>query len=134
MKIKRKYFSYKKEVKLYNNPKERERYDNQANLFAIISTLQELEKAYIKDCVAPSDYTSACTNLLMQFKTAFKLVESEFKTIDDFVRKYKLDCPVAIARIKEDRPITVRDGRGNSSRVIAQTVSVIIFLYRLFCC
>ena len=40
---------------MYKTPKEREKYDNQANLFAIISTLEELEKAYIKDCVTPSE-------------------------------------------------------------------------------
>ena len=37
---------------------------------------------------------------------------------------------MAIARIKEDRPITIRDDRGNSSKLIAQTVSVnFIFWY-----
>ncbi len=36
------------EVKLYRNPREREKYDNQAELFAVINTLQCLEKAYIK--------------------------------------------------------------------------------------
>ena len=31
------------------------RYDNQANLFAIISTLEQLEKAYIRDCITPNE-------------------------------------------------------------------------------
>jgi ESCRT-I complex subunit VPS28 len=37
---------------------------------------------------------------------------------------YKLDCPIALVRIKEDRPITVKDDKGNSAKCIAQTVSV----------
>lgn len=31
------------------------RYDNQANLFAIISTIEQLEKAYVKDCITPKE-------------------------------------------------------------------------------
>ncbi|ELK11753.1 Vacuolar protein sorting-associated protein 28 like protein [Pteropus alecto] len=43
------------EVKLYKNAREREKYDNMAELFAVVKTMQALEKAYIKDCVTPSD-------------------------------------------------------------------------------
>ena len=32
------------------------RYDNMADLFAVINTLQALEKAYIKDAVTPKEY------------------------------------------------------------------------------
>ena len=39
------------EMKLYRNPREREKIDNLAELFAVINTLQCLEKAYIKDSV-----------------------------------------------------------------------------------
>ena len=39
------------EIKLYRNPREREKFDNLAELFAVINTLQCLEKAYIKDSV-----------------------------------------------------------------------------------
>ena len=116
------------EVKLYKTPKERERYDNQANLFAIVSTLEQLEKAYIKDCIKPNEYTTACSTLLTQYKTAFRLIESEFKTIDNFAKKYKMDCPVALARIKEDRPITIKDDKGESSKLSFQTASLLITL------
>lgn len=116
------------EVRLYKSPKERERYDNQANLFAIISTIEQLERAYRNDFITPNEYTSSCTNLLTQYKTAFRLVEPEFKQIEDFVRKYKLECPVAMVRIKDDRPITIKDDSGNSRKLIAQTVSLFITL------
>ena len=36
------------QVRLYRNPREREKIDNLAELFAVINTLQCLEKAYIK--------------------------------------------------------------------------------------
>jgi hypothetical protein len=61
---------------------------------------------------------------LTQFKAAFKLVENEFKNVEDFVKKFKLDCRLAITRIKEERPITIRDDKGNTSKCIADIVSV----------
>ena len=36
------------------------RYDNMADVFSIITTLQALEKAYIKDVVEPVEYIEAC--------------------------------------------------------------------------
>lgn len=115
------------EVKLYRHAREREKYDNMADLFALIATLQNLEKAYIRDCVTPQEYTAACSKLLVQFKVAFKLVQGdEFPTIDSFVKKYRLDCPAALERIKEDRPITIRDDKGNTSKCIADIVSLFI--------
>uniref|UniRef100_A0A182MU43 Vacuolar protein sorting-associated protein 28 homolog n=1 Tax=Anopheles culicifacies TaxID=139723 RepID=A0A182MU43_9DIPT len=115
------------EVKLYRQAREREKYDNMADLFALVSTLQNLEKAYIRDCITPQEYTAACSKLLVQYKVAFKLVQGdEFPTIDSFVRKFRLDCPAALERIREDRPITIRDDKGNTSKCIADIVSMFI--------
>ncbi|NWS79093.1 VPS28 protein, partial [Crotophaga sulcirostris] len=129
------------------------RYDNMAELFAVVKTLQALEKAYIKDCVSPNEYTAACSRLLVQFKAALKQVQgSEISSIDDFCRKFRvsrgrgqwcrhrrrrlcrswsllfpqLDCPLAMERIKEDRPITIKDDKGNLNRCIADIVSLFI--------
>ncbi|NXT38365.1 VPS28 protein, partial [Pelecanoides urinatrix] len=129
------------------------RYDNMAELFAVVKTLQALEKAYIKDCVSPNEYTAACSRLLVQFKAALKQVQgAEISSIDDFCRKFRvsrgaagalsanpgagcathglvspqLDCPLAMERIKEDRPITIKDDKGNLNRCIADIVSLFI--------
>lgn len=115
------------EVKLYKNAREREKYDNMAELFAVVKTLQALEKAYIKDCVTPNEYTAACSRLLVQFKAALKQVQGgEIGNIDDFCRKFRLDCPLAMERIREDRPITIKDDKGNLNRCIADIVSLFI--------
>ncbi|CAF2886028.1 unnamed protein product [Rotaria sp. Silwood2] len=116
------------EVRLWKNPRERERYDNMADVFSIITTLQALEKAYIKDLVEPDEYTKNCEKLLAKFAAAFRAIQSQFPLIEDFVRKYKLDCPAALLRIREGRPITVRDDRGNMGKAIAETVSLFINL------
>lgn len=88
-----------------------------ADLYAVINTLQCLEKAYIKDCVTPKEYTAACSKLLVQYKAAFKQVQGdEFPTVETFTNRFKLDCPAAMERIREDRPITIRDDKGNTSK------------------
>lgn len=84
-----------------------------ADLYAVMNTLQCLEKAYIKDCVVAKEYTAACSKLLVQFKAAFKQVQGEeYPTIESFIKHFKLDCPAAMERIREDRPITIRDDKG----------------------
>ncbi|KAF4526405.1 hypothetical protein B566_EDAN016885 [Ephemera danica] len=103
------------------------RYDNMADLYALINTLQHLEKAYIRDCVTPKEYTAACSKLLVQYKAAFNQVQGEeFPTVEAFVKKFRLDCPAALDRIKEDRPITIKDDKGNTSKCIADIVSLFI--------
>ncbi|XP_074843436.1 vacuolar protein sorting-associated protein 28 homolog [Carettochelys insculpta] len=161
-----------------------------AELFAVVKTMQALEKAYIKDCVSPNEqhcsmqrvssqrpwgaspavgavtvfsfplgtclyildlrvplllgmshsscsysmhcprYTAACSRLLVQYKAAFKQVQgSEIGSIDEFCCKFRmssLDCPLAMERIKEDRPITIKDDKGNLNRCIADIVSLFI--------
>ena len=77
------------EVKLYQNSREREEFNNRANLFLIIQTILALEIAYIKDAVSPQDYHQACLKLLEQSKAMLGLVKSSFAgEIEDFVKRY----------------------------------------------
>lgn len=118
------------EIKLFNMPHERERYDNMADCFSLINTIQCLEKAYIKDAVTSREYTAACSKLLTQFKAAFKQIDKEFKTVEDFLRKYRFEPENryrnALDRIKEDRPITIKDDKGNTHACIAEIVATFI--------
>jgi ESCRT-I complex subunit VPS28 len=62
-----------------------------ADLYAVINTLQSLEKAYIRDCVTPKEYTAACSKLLVQYKAAFSQVQGdEFPNVEAFVKKYRV--------------------------------------------
>ena len=131
------------EVRLYRNPREREKIDNLAELFAVINTLQCLEKAYIRDSVKNKvgltvslvvrqlsvfqEYTAHCSKLLVQYKQAFKQVQGEeFPSVEAFMAKYRLDAPAALERIKEDRPINIKDDKGNTSKLIAEIVALFI--------
>lgn len=80
-----------------------------ADVFSIITTLQALEKAYIKDVVEAAEYekqkqvqrkenknryffsyTKNCEKLLAKFMAAYRQIEGEFPKIEDFVRKYRV--------------------------------------------
>ncbi|VDK82165.1 unnamed protein product [Dibothriocephalus latus] len=102
------------------------RYDNLAELFAVITTLQNLQKAYIKDSVDGKKYTVACSRLLGQYQAAFKQVQGEFRTVEEFMKKYKMDCPAAFECIKEGHPLTIKDDKGNVGKCIADSVHLFI--------
>lgn len=100
-----------------------------ADLFALIQTLQCLEKAYIKDAVTAKEYTDSCSKLLAQISAAFNLVKSSsYPDIPTFMKEYYLDCPAALQRIEEGKPITVKDDQGNIKREIADVTSLYITL------
>ena len=115
------------EIRLYRTAREREHYDNMADLYSVINTLNCLEKAYIKDSITSKEYTATCSKLLVQFNVAFNQVKSdEFPTIETFMSKFRFDCPAALERIREGRPITIKDDKGNTSKCIADIVSLFI--------
>ena len=43
------------EVKLYNNNREREHYDQLADLYSIIRTTEALERAYVRDAITAEE-------------------------------------------------------------------------------
>jgi hypothetical protein len=112
------------EVRLFSNASQREAFDNKAELYSIIKTIQELEKAYIKDALPADAYTAACSRLLTQYKSALRVAEID--NVESFVQAYGLDCRLAMSRIKEDRPITQRDDKGNFNALIGEIVALFI--------
>ena len=115
------------EIRLYENAREREEYDNRANVFALIQTIQALEKAYLKDAVVALEYEKSCNLLLDQLNAAFKLIKGQsFPDLEAFMKRYHMECQAALMRIKEGRPLTIRDDRGNMSKSIAEIVSTFI--------
>ncbi|XP_014749289.1 PREDICTED: vacuolar protein sorting-associated protein 28 homolog [Sturnus vulgaris] len=86
------------EVKLYKNAREREKYDNMAELFL------SLHPSKSQCHPSPSQYIAVYPNPL----------------------PFQLDCPLAMERIREDRPITIKDDKGNLNRCIADIVSLFI--------
>jgi ESCRT-I complex subunit VPS28 len=89
---------------LYENSREREIYDEQANLYAIIIATEHLERAYARDAVEPKEYTAQCKKLISQFKLAERVLRSSngkgmITTVEEFMSRYQMDCPRAEERL-----------------------------------
>ncbi|KAK9133865.1 hypothetical protein Scep_013393 [Stephania cephalantha] len=87
------------EVKLWSDKREREMYENFADLYAIIKATEKLEKAYVRDVVSSSDYESESLKLIAQFKTLASTLKDTVPSVDRFVDTYKMDCPAALNRL-----------------------------------
>uniref|UniRef100_K3WYG6 Vacuolar protein sorting-associated protein 28 homolog n=1 Tax=Globisporangium ultimum (strain ATCC 200006 / CBS 805.95 / DAOM BR144) TaxID=431595 RepID=K3WYG6_GLOUD len=104
------------EVKLWNDTKDRRKFEDLSDLFAIIK------------------YTEACTKLISQFKTAENALRigGHLQTIEAFIAHYRLDCPRALERlVRIGVPATVvhnTTNRKTDSVNVAQTVQNFITL------
>jgi ESCRT-I complex subunit VPS28 len=87
------------EVKLFSTTREREYYDNLADIYAILVCTEHLEKAYIKDTVTAQEYTAACDKLIVQFRVATALLQDQNQDIETLMKEYSLSCPAAIHRL-----------------------------------
>ncbi|CAN8246234.1 unnamed protein product [Cochlearia groenlandica] len=116
-------------VKLWNDKREREMYENFAELFAIIKATEKLEKSYIRDLVSPSEYESECQKLLVHFKTLSATLKDTIPNIERFADTYKMDCPAAIYRLVTsglpatvEHRATVAASTSNSASIVAECV------------
>ncbi|TAQ86597.1 hypothetical protein B7494_g5073 [Chlorociboria aeruginascens] len=105
------------EVKLTESRAEWDLQDSLAEVFSIIITLDELEKAYLKDAIPESDYTETCDRLLKQYKAILtdETVAREFKDLETFKNKWDMEVPRATERIRIGLPSTVTAPSLNAS-------------------
>ena len=88
------------EIDLYENSKERKAYDNLADLYAIITATEHLERAYANDVITQAEYNLECNKLLSQFKiTENAALGKDSMTTETFMRVYQMDCPRAAERL-----------------------------------
>jgi ESCRT-I complex subunit VPS28 len=112
---------------LYENSREREMYDEQANLYAIIIATEHLERAYARDAVEPKEYTAQCKKLISQFKLAERalLRNCTHMTTEQFMTMYHMNCPRAEERLlKMGIPEPMKGGVDEISHAVtvAETV------------
>ncbi|KAI8049691.1 vacuolar protein sorting-associated [Syncephalis plumigaleata] len=123
------------QVRLWSSRKERETYDNQADLYALIVCVEQLEKAYVRDAIPATVYTEECSKLIAQFKTALSLVGESVPDVKAFMAEYKLNCPAAAHRLLVTGvPATIEhaatrgSGSDNTPRQVAETTKDFITL------
>jgi ESCRT-I complex subunit VPS28 len=77
---------FEQEVKLTDTRVERDLQDSLAEIFSILVTIDELEKAFLKDAVSEADYTEICERSLKQYKSlvADETVAKAFVGLEEF--------------------------------------------------
>ncbi|EEU48162.1 uncharacterized protein NECHADRAFT_75461 [Fusarium vanettenii 77-13-4] len=112
------------EVKLTNTRAERDLQESLAELFSIIVTLDELEKAFLKDAIPEAEYTEICERSLRQYKAllADETIANEFQGLEEFKAKWDLEAPRATERIRVGMPSTTIDA-SSSAPALAPTAA-----------
>lgn len=79
-------------MKLSNTRAERDLQDSLGELFSIIVTLDELEKAFLKDAIPEAEYTDICERSLRQYKAllADETIAGEFGDLEEFKAKWEV--------------------------------------------
>lgn len=112
-------------IELFESSRERQKYDDQASLYAIIVATEHLERAFSRDSVSDKDYSSQCSKLISQFRLAEKAVCGKDMTIETFWNLYQMDCPRARQRLLIDGVPEAIAGSTDPNKVavtIAETV------------
>lgn len=104
------------EIKLFTNVKQRELYETLAELYAILRSLDFLERAYLRDSIGHDEYTPTCLRLLAQWNGMTKTNEamsaefggsSAVEIVEGLRVKYGAECGLAKRRIEVGVPATV---------------------------
>ncbi|EFJ26622.1 hypothetical protein SELMODRAFT_96490 [Selaginella moellendorffii] len=121
------HHQHQQEVKLWSDKREREMFENFADLFAIIKTTEKLEKAYVRDAMSARDYEPWCTKLIAQFRTLKNALRDVVPDVDRFMAAYKMDCPAAHNRLLVSGiPATVEHKSATSSSFDAGATAVAV--------
>ncbi|KAH8597398.1 putative vacuolar protein sorting-associated protein 28 [Bisporella sp. PMI_857] len=118
------------EVKLAETRAERDLQDSLAEVFSIIITLDELEKAYLKDAILESDYTEICDRLLKQYKAILTddAVSREFVDLETFKGEWDMEVPRATERIRIGLPSTVTAPTHNAASTSGSNINGTLIL------
>ncbi|KAJ2903087.1 hypothetical protein MKZ38_010425 [Zalerion maritima] len=96
------------EVKLAETRADQDLWDSLAEIFSIIVTLDELEKAFLKDAIPEAEYTEICERALKQYRSilADDSVARAFVGLEEFKAEWGLEAPRATERIRVGMPST----------------------------
>jgi len=124
------------EVKLWSNKREREETEAKADLFALIKTVDRLEKAYVRDHISAKEYETTCHNMIAKYRTLLNTMQDTVPDVRAFMQHYNMDCPAAVNRlIVSGIPATIEHGNTGrsaaaggegSEAVVAETVQAFI--------
>ena len=113
------------EIQLGTDASEREKYDNLGEVFAVILAMEQVEKAYSQGAIQYEAYITNVTELLGQFKSLWLLVGNSYTKVDQFLRDFSLDAPLAQQAIRTNRP-TNKKVKTNQGKQVGDITSLYI--------
>ena len=74
-------------VKLTDSLQETKKMDRLADLFALLTSLEHIETAYVRDAVQASEYQEKCFKLLGQYRTWIASNSSDIGSLEEFCKR-----------------------------------------------
>lgn len=112
----------------------REEFDRLANLFSLVVSLEKLENAYVnapKEQMSTEKYEEECKDLLSKIKT-LRNVCASVTDLDRFVAEHRINCSLALQRIRVGMPATSEHGTSKvnlrQTKIVAETTQHFITL------
>lgn len=81
--------------------------DDFASLYAMITAIDKIEKAYMNSAVASAAYDASCSELIAKFKTLRTVTEDSVPDVQHFMATYMMHCNSARHRLQVGVPATV---------------------------
>lgn len=123
-------------AELWSTAQERRRYEDLADLYAILRTTEFLELAHNRDCIeSQSEYEEQCQKLINQFKATEKalLQSGQMESLEQFLLQFQVvDCPRALERIRIGAPQGSAAGTQNAASNSKSTIQAVKDLTELF--
>lgn len=96
------------EVKLADSRAERDLQDSLAEIYSIIVTIDELEKAFLKDAIPEADYTEICERSLKQYKSilADDTVVKAFVGLEEFKAEWDVCARSSLPQLHDAPGLT----------------------------
>lgn len=98
--------NYRQQIKLYNNATERKQWDQLANLFSLIKTIDSVEQAWQNDFIDQLSYENTIRKLLSQLKTQQTALASSIPDLNRFIQDFSISANYAAPRIAAGVPAT----------------------------
>lgn len=118
--------SHSHTVKLWSTREQQAQVEHLADLYALIMTIDRLERAYLQDVINDlSEYTSTCNRLIGQYKTLRDTLGPQCPDLDQFCSEHGIDCRAARTRLKQGIPATMLHGHSDKAKNNGYVASLI---------
>eukprot|EP00767_Chilomastix_cuspidata_P000847 gnl/Chilomastix_cuspidata/1242.p2 GENE.gnl/Chilomastix_cuspidata/1242~~gnl/Chilomastix_cuspidata/1242.p2 ORF type:complete len:305 (-),score=128.41 gnl/Chilomastix_cuspidata/1242:24-938(-) len=107
----------------WTTAEEREKNDSLGELFALLRTLEYLEKSFAMDRVAYKDYAPLCEKMLTQVKMIRAGLGTIVRDVALFAKDFNLSCNLALERIRQARPAPPPGAHGNIARFVSEATA-----------